>query len=86
MASDQDEKKVINLADAKKRQTTNQKVAAKAGASKGNGRDDGYDRALQAQRKKAGLPDGVGGVRWFHYLQLLLLLGLVAWMMKACRM
>ena len=85
MASDQKDKNVINLADAKRRQTTAQKAPPKAGASRGNGRDDGYDRAMRAQRKKSGITGGDGTVRWYHYLQLLLLLGLVAWLMRSCQ-
>jgi len=41
----------------------------------------GYDRALKSQ--KNGSPSG-SAVRWYHYLQVILVLGLVAWMMQTC--
>jgi len=71
-----DKSKITDFHSAKKRVG-----AQKKDKSPLNG---GYEGAL---RKQKGMPSpkfSGGGVKWFHYVQVLLMLGLVVWMMKAC--
>jgi hypothetical protein len=45
----------------------------------------GYDAALRKQKgHKSPSSSFYGQIRWYHYLQLLLMLGLVVWMMRSC--
>ena len=62
-----------------------------AGAGKSNGQHRAgangdsarYEKAMQGQKNKGSLP--ASNVRWFHYLQVVLLLLLVAWLMRSCQ-
>lgn len=73
-----DKTKITDFNEAKRRVG-----AQKKDKSQLNGK--GYDAALNKQRgNHQKSPSSVGGVRWFHYLQLFLLLGLVVWLMKSC--
>jgi hypothetical protein len=75
-----DKPKITNIKDARSRATANKKNNNRAGASVG------YDQALRKQKGQGGgLSGNFGSIRWFHYVQLLLMLGLVAWLMKACQ-
>jgi hypothetical protein len=42
----------------------------------------GYGGAMQKQRNNS---SGAPGVKWYHYVQTLILLLGVAWLMKACQ-
>ncbi|MCX6125535.1 MAG: hypothetical protein NTV34_12430 [Proteobacteria bacterium] len=48
-----------------------------------NGDSARYEKAIQAQKGKGSLP--ASNIRWFHYLQVVLLLLLVAWLMRSCQ-
>jgi hypothetical protein len=73
-----DSRKITNINDARAR-AASEKKNLKAGAVKG------YERAVLKQQVKKPRASGLSGqVRWYHYLQLLLMLALVAWMMKSC--
>jgi hypothetical protein len=75
-----DKPKITNIKDARSRATANKSNNGRAGASAG------YEKALrQQQGKRGGLSANYGAIRWYHYVQLLLMLGLVAWLMKACQ-
>lgn len=78
MSDQSPNRNVVDLKNAKKRSTDKHNPKKRAGA---NGSGDGYERALRSQK---GIKGGVGGVRWFHYLQVGVLLLLVAWMMRSC--
>ena len=82
--SDSNNRNVVDLKSARKRTTDKAPVKKRAGGSSGNGRDEGYERALRGQ--KGGKGSSFGNVRWFHYIQVLVLLFLVAWMMRTCHM
>lgn len=73
-----DKSKITDFNEAKKRVG-----AQKKDKSQLNG--GGYDDAVRKQRghQKKYLSSSAG-IRWFHYLQLFLLLGLVVWLMKSC--
>lgn len=74
--------KIVDLKSARKKAPSQTTTSKRSGA---NGRDAAYERALKAQRgQKGGM--NVGGVRWVHYLQVIGLLLLVAWMMHTCNM
>lgn len=83
-----DNSKITNISDARNRVTTNKGKAGKngsqrVGASSGKANAAaGYDRAMRKQ--KGGDASFSNGVKWFHYVQLLLLLGLVVWLMRSC--
>jgi hypothetical protein len=78
-----DKRKITNISDARSRATANKKDN-RSGASAGSPQA-AYEKALFKQRGTRGLLSGSSnGVRWYHYLQLLLLLALVAWLMKSC--
>jgi hypothetical protein len=61
------------------------KKNARAGAEIGSkgGSPDAYERAIRKQRGAKGL-SATGSIRWHHYLQFILFLGLVAYLMKSC--
>jgi len=61
------------------------KPAKRAGANSGNGSQAAYQKALQAQLKQGSSSVGIAQTRWFHYLQVIVLLALVAWMMRSCQ-
>ena len=44
----------------------------------------GYDHALRKQQGRGVSLGGGSQLKWYHYLQFFILLGLVAWLMKAC--
>jgi len=72
------EKTKITDFDAAKRRVGAQK---KDKSPTANG---GYEAALRKQKGRSVGAGLTGQIRWFHYLQLFLLLGLVAWLMKSC--
>lgn len=61
------------------------KKTTRAGAERGSngGGPDAYDRAIRKQRGYKG-SSATGQIRWHHYLQLILFLALVSWLMKSC--
>jgi len=72
-----DKPKITDINEAKKR----------VGAQKKDKRqlNGGYDAAVRKQKGyKSPFGGGSGQVRWYHYIQLFLMLGLVVWMMRAC--
>ena len=75
--------KIVDLKTARKKATTAPKADRRAGA---NGSSDGYDRAMKAQRGQKGVPAGRGAVKWVHYVQVIVLLLLVSWLMHTCHM
>lgn len=75
-----DKPKITNIKDVRSRATANKSNNNRSGASAA------YEQALRKQQgKKSGLSGNYGSIRWYHYIQLLLTLGLVAWLMKACQ-
>ena len=80
-----DKSKVTKFSYAKPKDQP--KKTARAGAESGSkgGSPDAYDRAIRKQRGDKGVSES-GSIRWFHYLQLILFLGLVSWLMKSCGM
>ncbi|MEI6399692.1 MAG: hypothetical protein WCO71_13060 [Pseudomonadota bacterium] len=82
-----DKPKITSIDDARKRGNA-QKNNKLNGASSGKASSplDAYERALRKQKGGGGAFSGGGNIRWFHYLQLLLFLALVAWFMKSCNM
>ena len=80
--SDSSNRNVVDFKNARKRTTDKASGKSRSGAS-GNGHD-GYERALRAQKGIKG--SSYGRVQWFHYVQVLALLFLVAWMMRSCKM
>lgn len=72
---------VVDFKNARKRTTDKSSGKSRSGAS-GNGRD-GYGRALRGQK---GIKGSSSRVQWFHYVQVIALLLLVAWMMRSCNM
>lgn len=78
-----EKRKIMNINDARKHATVTKKDT-RNGASSGNAAD-AYQKALYKQRGARGLvAGGSGKIRWFHYLQLIALLALVALLMRAC--
>lgn len=74
---------VVSLKDSrKKKKVETVRAGAASGRKKGNGADAAYEKALRAQRGGKGMP--VSNVRWFHYVQVIAMLLLVAWLMKSC--
>lgn len=63
------------------------KKTSRAGAERGSngGGPDAYDQAIRKQRGNKG-SSATGAIRWHHYLQLILFLALVSWLMKSCSM
>ncbi len=61
--------------------------ASRSGASAGQ---QGYDRALAKQKQKKGQPGGSlwggggSGLKWFHYLQVIVFLVLIVMFMRSC--
>jgi len=79
-----DKPKITSIDDARKRGTA-QKNNKLNGASSGRASpDEAYQRALRKQKGGGGAFSGGGNIKWFHYVQLLLFLALVAWLMKSC--
>ncbi len=76
-----DKSKVTKFSYAKPKDQP--KKTARAGAEAGG--PDAYDRAIRKQRGDKGV-SASGSIRWYHYLQLILFLALVSWLMKSCGM
>jgi hypothetical protein len=74
--------KITNFDEAKKRVGAQKTDKSLNGSGTRAGGDDAYERALRKQKGIKG--SGVGGVRWYHYIQLALFLVLVTWFMKSC--
>jgi hypothetical protein len=72
-----DKSKITDINEAKKR----------VGAQKKDKKplNGGYEATMRKQKGNKSQLGGMSGqVRWYHYLQLLLMLGLVVWLMRAC--
>ncbi|MCX6119846.1 MAG: hypothetical protein NT027_20115 [Proteobacteria bacterium] len=54
-----------------------------SGSPNKQGRDDAYKKALGKQKGFGRLQ--TTNIKWYHYLQTILVLFLVAWMMKSCQ-
>lgn len=78
--STKDKNNVVKL--DRQRRAGAAKGNGRAGQKFGNGSADGYERAMRGQ--KGGKSLSSSNVRWFHYVQVIVLLLLVAWMMKSC--
>ena len=70
-----DKSKITDINEAKKRVGAQKKDK--------NHLNGGYEAAMRKQKGYKS-PGPSGQVRWFHYIQLLLMLGLVVWLMRAC--
>jgi hypothetical protein len=74
-----DKPKITNIKDVRSRATADKK-------NNRSGASAGYEQALRKQNsKKGGFPALSGSIRWFHYVQLFVMLFLVAWLMRACQ-
>jgi hypothetical protein len=76
--------KITNFNEAKKRvgaQKTDKSLNG-SGARVGAAGPDAYEQALRKQKGIKG--SAIGGIRWYHYIQLALFLGLVTWFMRSC--
>ena len=62
------------------------KIEKRAGA--GRDAQAAYEKALRKQKGEKGLfgGGGSGNIRWYHYVQFLLFLGLVGLFMRSCSM
>jgi hypothetical protein len=80
-----DKRKITDFDAAKKRMGAQKKDKSLNGSGTRLGAA-GADAYGQALRKQKGFGASTqGGIRWYHYLQLALLLGLVTWLMRACK-
>ena len=83
-----DKPKITDFNEAKKRVGAQKKDNSRLNGGSKDGlqgrQEAAYDAALRKQRGQKGQFIGSGGIRWYHYLQLFLMLGLVALLMKAC--
>jgi|688.fasta_scaffold162561_2 hypothetical protein len=71
-----DKSKITDINEAKKRVGAQKKDK--------NHLNGGYEAAMRKQKGYKSPLGPSGQVRWFHYIQLLLMLGLVVWLMRAC--
>jgi hypothetical protein len=81
-----DKSKITKFSYANPKQNAPKK-ATRSGAESGanGGGQDGYERAIRKQKGgKGSRYYGSGAIRWHHYLQLILFLITVAWLMKSC--
>jgi hypothetical protein len=78
-------KTVLDLNEARKKMGQKPRQGAgKANTTSTKSRqDEAYARALKSQKGKSG--SSYGSVKWYHYIQTIGLLLLVAWMMKSCQ-
>jgi hypothetical protein len=80
-----DKPKITDFNEAKKRvgaQKTDKSLNGSGARIGASGADAAYERALRKQKGVKG--SWGGGVRWFHYIQLVFFLVLIAWFMKSC--
>ncbi len=75
--------KIFDLNDARKKNSGRPRQGAAKGGKDKARQDAAYAKALKAQKGKHGGNDG--SVQWYHYVQTIGLLLLVAWMMKSCQ-
>jgi hypothetical protein len=72
-----DKSKITDINEAKKRVGAQKKDK--------NHLNGGYEAAMRKQKGNKSQLGGISGqVRWYHHVQLLLMLGLVVWLMRAC--
>ena len=72
-----DKSKITDINEAKKRVGAQKKDK--------NHLNGGYAATMRKQKGNKSQLGGMSGqVRWYHYVQLLLMLGLVVWLMRAC--
>lgn len=74
---------VVKFNKDRKSPSATKRSGANGRGPSGSGRGDGYERALRGQKGSTGIR--ATGVKWFHYVQVILLLALVAWLMKSCQ-
>lgn len=80
-----DKPKITDFNEAKKRvgaQKTDKSPKVSGSRIGASGVDAAYERALRKQKGVTG--SWGGGVRWFHSIQLVFFLVLIAWFMKSC--